>query len=238
MKNYILLSLFAFFAISCSSDNDSTKSETSVGIECIKCEEMEVGETFIKNGVTYTVVDDELLGKAVAEGWDMKTVCTSNVTSMRDLFRDNETFNDDISQWDVSNVTVFKKMFARTKAFNQNIGSWDVSKGENFFKMFEGAEAFNQDIGSWNTQSAKDMGKMFQGTKAFNQDISDWDVSSVESFFSMFEYAEAFNQDLSSWEVSLARVVDGFDHCREFSKDAANWTLPKPNFTNCDCGCK
>lgn len=233
MKNYFLPPLFAFMAISCSSDKDKVASDSD-SVKCIKCQEMEVGETFVQDGVTYTVVDDESLRQAVEEGWDMKTVCTSNVTWMRDLFRDNETFNDDISQWDVSNVTDFKRMFAGTKAFNQNIGSWDVSKGENFFKMFEGAESFNQDIGSWKTQSAEEMSKMFQGTKAFNQDISDWDVSSVEYFFSMFEHAEAFNQDLSSWEVSLARGR----YCRDFSKDAANWTLPKPNFTNCDCGCK
>jgi len=51
----------------------------------------------------------------------------------------------------------------------------------------------------------------------------------------MFENADVFNQDLSSWDVNSTR--DDYD-CRDFSKEAANWTLPKPNFTNCDCGCQ
>jgi len=44
----------------------------------------------------------------------------------------------------------------------------------------------------------------------------------------MFKYASLYNQDLSSWDVYYVL------NCEEFSNVAGTWTLPKPNFTNCD----
>jgi surface protein len=150
MKNYVLLTLFAFMAISCSSDDSSDEESCT---ECIKCQEMEVGETFTKNGVTYTVVDNESLRQAVKEGWDMKTVCTSHVTEMNELFFRRQ-FNGDISNWDVSNVTSMAGMF-RGSSFNGDISNWDVSNVTSMFDMFY--------------------------ESPFSGDISKWDVSNVES---------------------------------------------------------
>ena len=234
MKNNIFLLLVAILASSCSSSEDKTSSENSSGAECITCEDLEVGETFTKNGVTYTVVDDELLRMAVAEGWDLEKVCTSKVTNLDDLFDRNETFNEDISKWDVSNVTSMKETFRRT-SFNQPIGNWDVSQVRDMSGMFSGAGVFNQPLNNWDVSKVEKMSFMFSYAQAFNQDISGWDVSSVKDFYVMFENADVFNQDLSSWDVNSTR--DDYD-CRDFSKEAANWTLPKPNFTNCDCGCQ
>ena len=62
----------------------------------------------------------------------------------------------------------------------------------------------------------------------FNQPIGNWDVSSVTDMGFMFYGATAFNQDLSSWSV------DGVTQCLQFSDGATSWTLPQPNFTNCD----
>ena len=41
-------------------------------------------------------------------------------------------------------------------------------------------------------------------------------------------YNSLFNKDLSSWNVS--KVTD----CYLFSNNANSWSLPKPNFTNCN----
>ena len=43
----------------------------------------------------------------------------------------------------------------------------------------------------------------------------------------MFAYADTFNQNLSSWNVN------GVTDCENFNYDTPQWTLPKPNFTNC-----
>ena len=43
----------------------------------------------------------------------------SNVTDMSKLFKDKETFNDDISGWDVSSVVDMHEMFDFAKSFNK-----------------------------------------------------------------------------------------------------------------------
>ena len=175
----------------------------------------------------------------------------SNMTNMDSLFIDNDTFNEDISSWDVSNVTDMSLMFEEATAFNQDISAWDVDSVTNMNSMFYGAIAFNQDIGNWNVGNVTDMGLMFEGASSFNQDISTWNVSSVTNMNSMFynlplfnqdlsnwdvsnvndmEYmfgeASSFNQDLSSWDVSSVTDMDGmFDSASSFSSDISNWNV-------------
>ena len=55
---------------------------------------------------------------------------------MTSLFRDNNSFNSDISFWDTSNVTDMRLLFAGAKSFNQDIGNWNVSKVEDMSGMF------------------------------------------------------------------------------------------------------
>ena len=154
--------------------------------------------------ITYTVVDLETLKFEISQEGDVSTLVTSLVTDMSDLFKNNSTFNQDISSWDVSNVTNMGYMFS-SSSFNQDIGSWDVS-------------------------SVTDMEGMFYNATDFNQPIGDWDVSSVTSMGGMFAGAAAFNQNLSSWNV------DGVTSCNNLCVNTTSWTLPKPNFTNCDTG--
>jgi surface protein len=85
---------------------------------------------------------------------------------------------------------------------------------------------FNQDISSWDVSNVTTMSQMFQFS-AFNQDISTWDVSNVTTMYRMFR-STPFNQDISSWDVS------NVTECSGFSYNATAWTLPKPNFTNCN----
>jgi hypothetical protein len=39
-----------------------------------------------------------------------------------------------------------------------------------------------------------------------------------------------FNQDLSNWDVSYIQNYG----CDDFSTNTPQWTLPQPNFTNCN----
>jgi surface protein len=131
------------------------------------------------------------------------------------MFSDATSFNQDISIWDVSNVTDMTAMFSRATSFNQDIGDWDVSNVTDMRYMFGGV-GIDGGVG---------------GAASFNQDISSWDVSNVTNMSAMFHFAAAFNQDISSWDVTAVT------RCSDFSKSATAWTLPKPNFTNCDCDC-
>ena len=53
------------------------------------------------------------------------------MTSMYVMFAYTDTFNKDISSWDVSSVTTTEKMFKFAESFNQDISDWDVSNVTN-----------------------------------------------------------------------------------------------------------
>ena len=80
---------------------------------------------------------------------------------------------------DVSNVTQMKSMFLNTNSFNQDIGAWDVSKVTITQQMFSYAQAFNQDIGAWDVSNVTNMTYMFVGAALFNQDLTDWCVVNI-----------------------------------------------------------
>ena len=156
---------------------------------------------------------------------DISNWNVSNVTEMNGMFR--SVFNQPIGNWDVSNVIDMSLMFEGSQ-FNQDIGNWNVSNVFNMERMFFGANYFNQDIGNWDTSSVNNMHNMFEQAADFNQPIGDWNVSNVTYMISMFYEADTFNQDISNWDVG--NVLD----CTGFSYNTPQWTLPQPNFTNCN----
>lgn len=87
-----------------------------------------------------------------------------------------QSFNGNISDWDVSGVTDMMLMFCDAKNFNQNISGWDVSSVENMSYMFKDAKSFNGDISEWDVSGVTDMRCMFSGAESFNQNLSDWNV--------------------------------------------------------------
>ena len=48
----------------------------------------------------------------------------------------NDTFNEDISSWNVSNVTDMTSMFEGASSFNQDISNWDTSNVEYMSNIF------------------------------------------------------------------------------------------------------
>jgi surface protein len=88
-----------------------------------------------------------------------------------------DTFNEDISEWDVSNVENMSCMFANCRGFNQNLNKWDVSKVKYMYQMFWGCYVFNGDISNWNVSNVKDFRDMFDNCFQFKGDISKWDLA-------------------------------------------------------------
>jgi len=194
----------------------------------------EVGMSGEIDGVTYTIVDEEILDNMI-ENWqineeDFTVICTSKISEFANLnFQTGNPpfFNQDISSWDVSNAWSLVNMFSDTTSFDQDISNWDTSNVISMNNMFIRADSFNQDISSWDVSSVTNMQYMFQYSDSFNQDISSWNVSNVIKMNGMFQGTN-FNQDLSSWDV------DSVIQCENFSLYNDSWTLPQPNFTNCD----
>ena len=89
--------------------------------------------------------------------WD-----TSEVTSMKKLFENRASFNEDISRWQVQNVTDMSYMFDGAESFNGNLEGWQVQNVTNMVGMFWGAESFNRKLGgAWSTNKRADKAFMF-----------------------------------------------------------------------------
>ena len=184
----------------------------------------EVGQEGVVNGVTYKIVDRETLDVMIENGEDVTKVCTTKITSMEELLKNNESFNQDISSWDTSNVTSFRFIFNKATAFNQDISNWDVSNVIDMGFAFHTASSFNQDVSKWNVSKVENMGHTFAFTNSFNQDIGNWDVGNVKDFIGCFFYNDVFNQDLSNWDVSsVTRFRGMFSNAVAFNADISTW---------------
>ena len=232
------------------------------GITIKACPDANVGDVGTVNGVEYTVVDRAMLDLMIINNEDLIKICTTRITNMGwegespqapiglflGQFDNLSEFNQPIGNWDVSNVTDMTGMFFWSP-FNQPIGDWDTSSVTSMSGMFNNSE-FNQPIGDWDVSNVTDMTGMFSGS-TFNQPIGNWDTSSVTSMFGMF-YRSPFNQPIGDWDTSsvtdMTRMfssskefnqdlntwsVNNVTDCRDFSINTYQWTLPKPNFTNC-----
>ncbi len=161
-----------------------------------------------------------------------------NVTDVPDLssgpdvdymFRYVNSFNGDLSDWDVSEMTDLGYMFADTPSFNSDISGWDVSKVTSMAYMFANSPSFNADISGWDVSSVEYMYYMFGSASSFNADISGWDVSSVEYMYNMFGAASSFNADISGWDVSsmysVSLMSEMFYDASSFDQNLGPWFI-------------
>ncbi len=194
-----------------------------------KCEGATSGYTQTISGTTYTVVNNSTIAGQISNG--NVNICTSLVTNMNELFKNNSNFNSNIGFWDTSNVTTTRNMFESATSFNQNIGGWNVSNVEDMNHMFKGATSFNQNIGGWNVSKVSNMSHMFRGATSFNQPIGNWNVSRVSHMNEMFKGATSFNQNIGSWNTSSAQnMANMFLEATSFNQNIGNWNVS--NVTN------
>ncbi len=118
----------------------------------------------------------------------------SECTDCSMMFRQNTTFNKDVSSWDISTILDMGSMFYGSNFNNGGVAlTWDMSNVTNINTMFSAMSAFNQDVSSWDTSSVETMEYTFNNNTGFNQDVFDWDTSSVTTF-------EGFNAGTSVLE--------------------------------------
>lgn len=113
-----------------------------------------------------------------------------------------------IGDWDISLVTSLQNIFINEQQFNQDVSNWDTSQVTSMSATFMGCRAFNQDISSWDTSNVVTMHKLFAYTWVFNQDISTWDTSKVTDMSEMFQTSYDFNQDISGWDTGAVTNMD------------------------------
>ena len=86
---------------------------------------------------------------------------------MSGMFLGSESFNGDVSKWDVSRVTMMNGMFSLAKSFNGYISKWNVSSVTNMNHMFMSAKSFKQHLyGSAWVHSKATKKLMFEGSSA------------------------------------------------------------------------
>jgi surface protein len=195
----------------------------------VKCPDESFGIPFNVtelNNTTFTKVNRTMLNDYKTSNHFEKftTSCTTNVTDMKNMFRDLGTFNHSISTWDTSSVISMNRMFYGATSFNQDISKLVTSNVISMSGMFADATSFNQDISNWTTSSVISMTVMFYNATSFNQDISNWTTSSVISMYGMFYNATSFNQDISNWITSSVTIMQGmFNYATSFNQDISNW---------------
>ena len=118
-----------------------------------------------------------------------------------------DTFNDDISSWDVSSVTDMVGTIFYANSFNQALNDWDTSKVTDINGMFIEANNFNQAVDRWDLSSVTDLNYMFYAAEAFDQAVASWDVSKVKAMNNMFQAATSFNEILC-WDLSGVSDTD------------------------------
>ena len=235
--NNLKNNFFIFFAlIFCGflSFAQGTFSLDSNGVT-VKCTGCVNGDTGIVGGQTYTAYSTASLALKSKSDADWNRVVTSLVTDTSDLFRNETTFNQDISSWDTSNVTNMSYMFYNAVIFDQPLNNWDTSnvttmefmfgKGGNF--SVATAMDFNQDIGDWDVGKVQNFLAMFRSS-LFNQDLSDWDVSSATTLRQMFDQTKQFNNggvSLNCWDTSSATDMDWMFYLTLINQDLSNWCV-------------
>ena len=169
---------------------------TTIG-PVIICDDADVGDKqIIKRinddnnieDVEYTkTVKVKLTKENLALQTKTKKLCTSGITDMADIFKDQNDTNFFIQHWDTKNVTTMKDMFNGATMFNRDIGHWNTGNVTDMSGMFANTDRFNQNIVNWNTENVANMDAMFFDAAAFNQDISGWDTSSIITHPTAFE---------------------------------------------------
>lgn len=134
--------------------------------------------------------------------------------SCANMFYGCNTFNEDITHWDMANVADVTSMFLNCAAFNQPIGVWNVSGVTIMNGMFYQAGGFNQPLNNWDVSNVTSTYQMFRSAVSFNQPLNLWNTANVTNMTQMFMNADAFLQDLSMW--SVAGLV-GPEHFSQFA---------------------
>ena len=175
----------------------------------------------------------------------------SNVTDMSKMFLYADSFNGDLSDWDVSGVRNMSCMFAGATSFNGDLSAWDVSKVRNMSCMFAAlqffyVEIFSEDfafalptsfdgnVSAWDVSEVTDMSGMFAGASSFDGDLSAWDVSGAADMRGMFARATSFDGDISDWDVSKVRNMSCmFFGAPSFDGDISAWNVSEVRNMSC-----
>ena len=140
-----------FIETACESQLDAMHTNQFVGPLCGicqptpcdaengKCQCFSTNEEFQKAVQNYFLAPkDQQNPVAATYGYPIGNWCTTEITSMTNIFRFQETFNEDLSCWNTENVVDMTDMFRNAVAFNQPLDTWVTSKVEKMVRSDDG----------------------------------------------------------------------------------------------------
>jgi surface protein len=138
---------------------------------------------------------------------DLSQWVTSNVITMRGMFKEASQYDWDLSGWNTGQVTDMSDMFRGSAGVFGGVSGLDTSKVLDMSGMFRGTN-FNGDLVNWDTSEVSSMNGMFyQATQFYGDGLQAWDVLKVSNMDNMFDLASNFFGDLSSWCSPLITVA-------------------------------
>jgi len=138
---------------------------------------------------------------------DLSSWDVSGVTSLSSTFNGCDNFEGlGLDSWNISNsLTSLQSTFNLCSLFNADIDSWDTSNVTAFYRTFYSCSNFNKNLSNWNTANGSDFRGTFQNATIFNQNLN-WALSGqCQSFLK----STAFNQDVSLWTTTGVTTVSG-----------------------------
>ena len=151
----------------------------------------------------------------------------SQVTSLKQMFRDCTSFNGIVNNWDVSTITDISGMFYGNSIFNRPLDLWVTSSITDMSQTFYSAPRFNEPLDNWNTGAVTNMMGMFNNARDFNQNINNWNVSQVTNMSGTFSNTNDFNMPLSNWDVSKVTDMSYMFNDSGFNQPIENWDVSK-----------
>ena len=156
---------------------------------------------------------------------------TNNVTDMSYLFAGAIDANPDVSKWDTSNVINMEGMFYGAKNAVPDTSAWKTFNVTNMKHLFAKTEKANPDVSNWDTSSVTNLEATFYGALIADPKLGDWDVDQVVTMAQMFERAINANPDVSGWKtVSVSNLMAMFAKTEKANPDVSNWDTS--NVTN------
>ena len=83
-------------------NGDSPVYLAANGVTIKACANSNVGDEGVIDGITYTVVDEEMLLEIIENQEDVTKLATTKVSFMSSIFFQDSSFNQAIGNWDVS----------------------------------------------------------------------------------------------------------------------------------------
>ena len=157
---------------------------------------------------------------------------------MESAFKNTNTFNQDIGDWNTSAVVKMNDMFYNASGFNQSLHSWDVTSVNDFNTIFQGTSSLSdankaaihssfKSNSHWTTDWSSFIGSTpltdsnFQsalntwfGDEAYAiatyGHIQDWNTSAVTNMSAAFVNRSDFNEDISNWDVVMSQTSPAY----------------------------